>query len=249
MLKNFITTAIRNLKRQYGYTLLNILGLTLGISCSLFILLYLTHELSFDTYHEKADRLFRISSTITEPDDSFKWSVTQNALGPTLEKEYPEVEKFARFNGAGQQVFEYNNRQFNEGQLFLVDSSIFDMFTFDIIAGDPKTALVEPNTIAISKSMADKIFGDEDPIGKILKNENVGEDGVKVTLVYRDMPANSHIIANAMASYVTLPENRRNVVWGGFNLYTYVLLQQPSQKETFASKLPEVIEKYVDPIF
>ena len=249
MLKNFITTALRNLKRQYGYTLLNVLGLTLGISCSLFILIYLTHELSYDAYHTNADRIFRVSSELQEPDNTFRWASGQRPLAPTLKADYPEVEEFCRIAGVGQQVFEYEDKKFTERRIFFADSALFKMFTLDLIYGDPETALIEPNSIALNQTIATKIFGDENPVGKILKNENVGEDGLKVTAVFKDMPSNSHIIMDAVASYTTQPEQAQRGSWGNYGLYSYVMLQNANQRESFAAKLPEVSQKYVEPIF
>ena len=110
MLKNYLTIAIRNFQRQPGYTLLNILGLTLGITTTLFILLYLTEETRFDTHHEKVDRIFRISSDITEPDDQFRWAVTQLPLAMQLKQDYPEVEEYTRFIPNDRARLEYKDR-------------------------------------------------------------------------------------------------------------------------------------------
>ncbi|MCB0847083.1 MAG: ABC transporter permease, partial [Bacteroidetes bacterium] len=249
MLRNFITTALRNLKRQIGYTFLNILGLTLGISCSLFIIIYLTHELSFDVHHENADRIFRVSSELNEPDNSFRWASGQRPLAPALKADYPEVEEFCRIADIGQQVFEYEDQKFTQELVFFADSALFKMFTFDLLYGDAETALKEPNTIAINQSMATKIFGNENPVGKILKNENIGENGLKVTAVFKDMPTNSHIILNAVVSYYTQSERAQQGSWGNYGLYSYVMLQNANQRESFAAKLPEVSQKYVEPIF
>ncbi|MEZ4850499.1 MAG: FtsX-like permease family protein [Bacteroidia bacterium] len=249
MLRNFITTALRNLKRQIGYTFLNILGLTLGISCSLFIIIYLTHELSFDVHHENADRIFRVSSELNEPDNSFRWASGQRPLAPALKADYPEVEEFCRIADIGQQVFEYEDQKFTQELVFFADSALFKMFTFDLLYGDAETALKEPNTIAINQSMATKIFGNENPVGKILKNENIGESGLKVTAVFKDMPTNSHIILNAVVSYYTQSERAQQGSWGNYGLYSYVMLQNANQQESFAAKLPEVSQKYVEPIF
>lgn len=249
MLRNFLVTAYRNFFRQKGYTFLNVLGLTIGVSSALFILLYLTHELSFDKYHEKADRIFRISSHISEPDDAFDWSVTQTPLGPELKQSYPEVEQFVRFARDGKTVFIYNDQKFSEEKVFYVDSTVFDIFSFDFIAGKKEHSLDEPNTIVIQQSMAEKIFGSEDPIGKTLQLDDNEKTNLKITGVYKDMPKNSHIRAYAMISGKTadLPSDAGE--WGGFGIYTYVLLQSQESATDFAAKLPEVITKNVAPIF
>ncbi|MDX2247217.1 MAG: ABC transporter permease [Bacteroidia bacterium] len=249
MLKNFLVTAYRNFVRQKGYTFLNVLGLTIGVTASLFILLYLTHELSFDKHHDKSDRIFRISSHISEPDDAFDWSVTQTPLGPELKQTYPEVEAFVRFIGAGRTIFTYEGKEHIEEKVFFVDSAVFDVFTFNFIAGEKEGALEEPNTVVLQESTAKRIFGEEDPIGKIIRFGEDEKSTAKITGVYKDMPKNSHIRAYAMISQSTIAEPSDPGQWGGFGIYTYILLQTKEAREAFAAKLPEVIAKNVAPIF
>lgn len=247
MFRNYLTTAFRNFQRQAGYTILNILGLSVGIAATLFILLYLQHELSYDNYHEKGDRIYRISSDIKEPDNAFKWSVTQFPLGRALKADYAEVEEYVRFNGIGRTMFQLDDRQLFVEKVFIVDSTLFDVFTFDIVQGDPATALKEPNSILLNETEAKKIFGDENPIGKLLKTTR--EQPYKVTGIYKDMPSNSHLIANGLISSNSFPDNLGAGAWGGFSIYTYVLLHKGVNPDDFAAKLPEVIEKHVAVIF
>lgn len=249
MINNYLTIALRNFRKQPGYTFLNIFGLTLGIASTLFILLYITEESRFDTHHVKADRIFRISSDITEPDDHFRWSSTQSPLASTLKRDYPEVEEYVRFSGNGRTRLEYKEHFFFEEKVFLVDSTVCDVFTFHFIKGNPKTALKEPNSIALNRSVAKRIFGNSDPLGEVLKTPSGRE--YKVTGVYEDMPHHSHIIADVMISANSIPRlmNPTAGQWGGFNLYSYVLLKEGVNAETFAAKLPEVVDKHVATIF
>ncbi len=249
MLRNYLTIALRNFRRQPGYSFLNIFGLTLGIAASLFILLYITEETRYDSQHVRADRIFRISSDITEPDDHFRWAVTQDPLAPTLKRDYPEVEEYVRFMDEGRIQFEYNDRFFYEDKIFVVDSTVCDVFTFDFLRGNAKTALSQPNSIAISESVANRIFGDSNPLEEVLKTPSGNE--YKVTGVYRDMPLHSHLIADGMISANTFPGfmNPGPGSWGSFNIYSYVLLKEGADPAAFAAKLPEVIEKYVAVIF
>src|SRR5690606_33314210 len=211
---------------------------------------YITEETRFDAQHERADRIFRISSDITEPDDHFRWAVTQDPLAPTLKQDYPEVEEYVRFIENGRTQFAYNDRYFFEEKVYVVDSTVFNVFTFDFVKGGPKTALAEPNSVVINQSMANRVFGNNDPIGEVLKSSD-GEEEYKVTGVYKDMPHHSHLIANAMISANSFPEfmNPDPQSWGGFNIYSYVLLKEGTDAKAFAAKLPEVIEKYVAVIF
>lgn len=249
MLSNYLTIALRNFRRQPAYTLLNIAGLTLGIAAALLILLFITEESRYDTYHEKADRIFRVSSDITEPDNAFKWAVTQTPLAMQLKEDYPEVEQFVRFIPNGRTNLQYKDNFFFEEKVFLVDSTVTEVFTFDFTTGDAAAALKEPNSIALSESVAARIFGKNNPMGEVL----ITPSGRKynVTGVYKDMPAHSHLIANAMISSNSIPGlgNPTAGAWGGFSLYTYVLLKEGTSPENFASKLPAIVENYVAVIF
>ncbi|GJM33777.1 MAG: ABC transporter permease [Saprospiraceae bacterium] len=252
MIKNALKIALRNFRRQPGYTILNILGLTVGIAATLFILLYITEENRFDKYHEKADRIYRISSDVTEPDDAFRWAVTQSPLGMQLKQDYPEVEEYVRFISNGRTRFqrgETDQNYFFEEKVYLVDSTVCDVFSFNFLLGDAKSALREPNSIALSNGTSKRIFGNDNPLGEFLQTPSGRK--YKVTGVYEDMPKYSHLIANAMISSNTIPGlgNPDADSWSNFGIYTYVLLKEGTSVEAFAAKLPEVINKYVAVIF
>lgn len=246
MVKNYLKVALRNLMRQKGYTALNILGLTVGITSSLLILLYIFYETSFDNFHSKADRIYRISSEITEPDNTVKWVSTQTPLGYTLKNEFSEVEQYVRFASAGRNRFEKDEINYFEENIYYVDSTVFDVFDFDFIAGDPETALDEPNAIVINESMANRIFKGENPIGQSLKSDN--DRIFQVKGVYKDMPSNSHIIADAMISIQTVFDSNSGS-WGSFGIYTYVLLNNSSNYDLHKEHLDEIIDKRVATIF
>jgi putative ABC transport system permease protein len=249
MLKNYLKLALRNAGRRPGYTALNIIGLTLGIASTLFILLYITEENRFDRYHEKKDRIFRISADITEPDNAFRWSVTQTPLAPQLKVDYPEIEQYVRFIPNGRTQLEYKDRYFYDEKVFLVDSTVNEIFTFNYVRGDAATALQQPYSIALSSTLAERIFGDNDPMGEVL--ETPSGNSYTVRGIYEDMPRHSHLIANALISSNSIPSlgNPDAGNWGGFGIYTYVLLREDASAEAFAAKLPEVIDKYVAVIF
>ncbi|MDX1939092.1 MAG: ABC transporter permease [Saprospiraceae bacterium] len=252
MFQNYFKTALRHLFRQPQYAILNILGLTIGLASSFLILLYLFHELSYDKYHEKADRIYRVSADIKEPDDAFRWATTQSPLAKTLKHEFAEVEEYVRFFPNNRTRLELDAINYFEDKVFYVDSTVFNVFTFDFISGDKKTALNAPNTIVLSKSLADRIFKGTDPIGKTLKSD--GDLSFQVTGVYQDMPSNSHLIANVMISATGNANLRRTGAegggsWGGFGSYNYVLLKENADSKQFEAKLDEIIKKYVATIF
>lgn len=247
MIKNYLTVAWRHLRRQPGYTALNLLGLTIGISSSLIILLYLQNELGFDSHHERADQIIRISSDLHEPDDAFRWAVTQIPLGPMLKETYPEVEHTVRFSGNGNTTVEIGDEVYVEEDFYIVDSTVFQIFTYPLIEGDPLTALTQPNTIVLNRSLAEKYFGQGGNwLGKTFRlNE---EQEVTVTGVMEDVPVNSHIIPRAFVPAVGV-EYMQSENFGGFNLYTYALLHPDTDIAAFEGKLSQVITEHVDPIF
>lgn len=246
MLKNYLKVTLRSLRRQGGYTALNIIGLTVGIASSLFILLYVFYETSFDNYHEKGDRIYRISSNIAEPDNSFKWAVTQLPLGHMLKQEYAEVEQYVRFIPQGRTRFEKEQINYFEENVYYADSTVFDVFDYQFTAGDQETALDKPNAVVLNETVARKIFKGENPIGQTLKTD--GDRTLEVTGVFEDMPDNSHIMVDVMISAQTVvPAGVGN--WGGFNIYTYVVLQRNVTPEDFQPKLDEILVRHVDVIF
>jgi putative ABC transport system permease protein len=249
MLKNYWRIAIRGFRRQPGYALLNILGLTIGVAATLFILLYISTELRFDRFHEKRDRIYRISSDITEPDDAFRWAVTQTPLGRQLKADFPEVEQFTRFIPNGRTQLQHGEKMFFEEDVYLVDSTVTEVFTFDFLEGDASRVLFEPNSIVLSKSVADRIFGTQNPIGEILKSP--GQEDYRVTGVYRDFPKYSHLRPAVLVSTSGVEGlmNPGPNSWGGFGIYTYVLLKEGTDPVAFQEKLSEIIKNHVAVIF
>lgn len=247
MLKNYFLVAIRHLKRQPGYSFLNIMGLTIGISSALLIALYLDQELSFDTYQEKADLTYRISTDFTEPDNSVRWAITQPVLGRTVKEEFQEVAQFVRFAGVGDARLAYGDISYITEDMYLTDSTVFDVFTFNFLQGNKETALDAPNSLVLSKSLADQIFKGENPIGQLLKTEN---NSYQVTGIFEDMPETSHLIADALASFSTAQNLYNNSNWGGWQLYTYITLNENVAPEVVETRLnEEIIPKYVATIF
>jgi putative ABC transport system permease protein len=247
MLRNLLLVALRNLKKDKGYSLLNILGLTIGITFSLFLLFYVIDELSYDRHNEKASRIYRIVAYIKEPDNSMKWTTTQFPLGPTLKETYPEVEQAVRFVGNQRIMFSNGNRRFYEEKIFFADSNLFSVFTHKFIQGNPTTALAVPNSMVLTESMAVKYFSNpSSAVGQSLKNNN--GDLYKITAVIEDVPTNSHIRFNGLISRSSLPKDFSDN-WGSFGTYTYVLLNPNTKDAAFEKKLLPMYDKYMAPIF
>lgn len=247
MLKNYFLVAIRHLKRQPGYALLNILGLTIGIASALLIILYLNQETSYDKHHINAKNIYRISADIKEPDNAFKWAVSQPPLGKTVNEEFQEIKQFTRFAGGGTNRFRYDDRNYEAENWYLVDSTVFDVFSVAFIQGDPSTALDAPNSVVLSKTLADKIFKGANPMGQLLETERFS---FKVTGIYEDIPITSHIRPDAMAAFSTNERYSNSQSWGGFGLYTYVVLNDGVDPDYVEERLNnEIIPKYVATVF
>lgn len=251
MLKNYMKVAFRSLLKQPAYTALNIIGLTLGIASSLIILLYIFHETSFDKHHSKAEQIFRLSTEITEPDNSFKWSVMTWRAAFTIKNENPEVIQATRLqgiSGQGGTRFTLDQVDYYQDNVYAADSTVFEMFDYDFIAGDPKTALEAPNSMVISESMAQKIFKTVNAVGQTIESRNSRELTLQITGVYKDVPKSSHLIADALISWKTIyPGEDGN--WGNWGTYSYILVNKGVTPESLQVKLDSTVAKYIDPIF
>ncbi len=249
MLRNYTKIAFRNLLRQPGYTTLNIMGLTVGIASSLIILLYIFHETSFDKHHAKADRIYRLSTEFHDSDGVTKWSNMTMRAAFTVKSENPEVVQATRLQSIDFQRptrFEFNEVVYYQENVYAADSTVFEVFDYDFIAGDPKTALEAPNSIVINQSMATKIFKGENPIGQTIRSDRNQGMSLQVTGVYKDMPKASHLIAEALISFKTIfPQDDP---WGAWGVFSYVLVQEGVSQEALQIKLDSTTAKHLDPV-
>jgi len=244
MLKNLIKTAFRHILKHLGYSVLNILGLTLGITSAIFLIIYVADEISYDRYHEKADRIFRVSSTIKEPDDQFTWIVAQIPFGPAVVHDYPEVQSFVRFINMPRALYKFEDKEFNEENFYYVDSTLFDIFSYKVIKGEVKSALLAPKKIILTEKIANKYFGKTDPIGKTL---TTGTDTYEVTGVIQDVPSNSHFRFDAVAARNNLPKQLGS--WGNFGVFTYLLFPEKFDVKAFEKKMEGMYVAYMKTIF
>ncbi len=244
MIKNLLTTAFRHILKNPGYSILNILGLSLGIASALFLIIYVSDEISYDRYHEKADRIYRVSSKITEPDDQFTWIVAQIPFGPQVAQDYPEVQSFVRFIPMNRALFRYEEKEYNEEDFFYVDSTLFDIFTYKVLKGEVKSALIEPDKIILTETAAGRYFGSDDPIGKTITS---GNNSFEVTGVIEDVPSNSHFRFDAVASRNNLPKQLGS--WANFGVFTYLLFPEGTDVSAFEEKMQGMYNAYMQPIF
>ncbi|RAK02838.1 putative ABC transport system permease protein [Larkinella arboricola] len=245
MLRNYIKIAIRNLRKQRGFTFINIFGLAVGLACCLLITLYVIDELRYDRYHEKANRIYRVNSDIKFGGNDMHMAVSPDPMGPTLLKDYSQVENFVRLHGRGTWLVKRAGQlnSLRERDIIFADSTLFDVFTLPLVAGNPKRALVEPNTVVISESAAKRQFGNQNPMGQSLVFDN--QLTCRVTGVMRDMPTNSHFRTDYFISM-----RSDNYEWGRWlsnNHHTYVLLKEGVDYRTFNQNFETIIQKYVGP--
>ena len=244
MFQNYLKIALRNLWKNKGFSTINILGLAIGIATCLLITLYVLDELSFDRYHEKSDRIYRVNIDLRFGGGEQKFAVAPDPMAFTMVELYPQVENAVRFRGYGSSVIRKGNQNIKEERIISVDSTLFDVFTLPMIAGDPRTALTAPHSVVITESIARKYFNQTDVVGQSLRFDNT--DDYKVTGVIKDMPANSHFNYDFFVSLSTSEESRRGI-WLSFNFNTYLLLRPGTSKESVEAKFDEVFKRFMWP--
>ncbi len=256
MIKNYFKIAWRNLIKNKTYTLLNIVGLSAGLTCFAFITLWIKDEWSYDRFNTKADRIYRVVGKYKSDAEIFEQAVTSVPMGPTLKNDYPEVENFVRFDKSDA-VVKNGTQMYAEEGFLVTEPSFFDMYSYKMTQGDPKTALSDPYSIILTERMARKYFGSESPIGKtlsIMLYDSTGKGApYKVTGVMPDAPKNAHLTFNFLVSFETLIASDRKEfmsdnAWGDNSYYTYLLLKNGASYKELESKLPQFYEKYLAPL-
>jgi len=246
MFSNYIKIAWRNLLKNKAFSFINIIGLAAGLACFLVIVLYVLNELSYDKFHAKADRIYRVNSDILFGGTELHLPVTADIMGATLKKDYPQVEQFARiYNSNGTKLIKKGTDFISEQDVAHADSTLFEVFTLPVIAGDTKTALNEPNTVVLTESAAKKYFGTTDVIGKTIETDDQPVSLYKITAVIKDLPRNSHFRFNFFFSMDNVDYN-----WGSYlshNFHTYLLLKEGYNAKEFDKVFSQYIEKYIIP--
>jgi len=246
MWANYFKIAFRNLIRHKRYAALNVLGLGVGMACSLLIMLYGFHELSYDNFHEKADRLFVVHTEILPGTDPIASS--PNALVPHLIREFPEVESGVRiYNRGGYSPFtvQYEEQVYKEDRLFHVDSTFFNLFSFELLRGNRETCLTKPRSIVLTEEMSKKYFGEADPMGKLLRLDN--RTDYQVTGVMADIPVNSHIHFDFLVSYASFTNSFfREERWDNASYTSYLLLRPNASVQSVEAKIPDMVTRSSD---
>lgn len=247
MLQSYLKIALRNIFKHKGYSLINILGLSIGMACCVLILLFVQHELSYDRYHENAENIYRVERDINFNEIVGIYPVTPHPMGPALETDFPEVLRSIRIWASDTDYLD-GNHQYQRGHFIYADAAVFEVFSWELLQGDRETALVEPYAIVITESLAEKYFPGEDPMGKTLTMQWGRDIDYKVTGVMEDVPENSHFTFDAIASYASayaIQGAERMDIWFSNNIYTYVMLPEQGDPLALEAKLPDFQEKYM----
>lgn len=246
MFKNYLKVTLRNLKRQKGYALINLAGLSVGIACALLIILVVQYEFKYESHHKNAHRIYRVNVEHKRADQVNRLTYSPVPLAETLQTELPEVTHFTRFNNITHSLMTHKDRKFYEDRVSFVDPGILEMFTFPLLAGDKTTALDEPNSAVITEKMAKKYFGNEDPLGKVLVISN--SLSLQVTGVIKEHPPYSNFRPDFLVSFATMREVAPDSYfqnWLSQQVRSYIMLaDEHSVKETEA-KIQEVFRRHV----
>ncbi|RXF70611.1 ABC transporter permease [Arcticibacter tournemirensis] len=250
MIRHFFQIAWRNLLKRKFYSFINITGLAIGMTCCVLISLYIRNELSYDQYHVKKDRIYRVLQTFRSVQDGETLSLPTPAdyqvwgcapVGPALHADFPEVEKVVQFMSPVSLLLEKGEKRFQQDNLLCMDSTAFDVFSWKMLYGDPRTALTAPNSIVLTHTVAQKFFGNENPVGQMLRVDS--QYSYMITGVMEDVPPNSQFTFNGLISMSTVRKYRAEMFdwWGYVDFYTYVLLK----KNTSISSLEKQSSSFV----
>jgi putative ABC transport system permease protein len=244
MIKNYFKTAWRNLWKNKTFSFINIFGLAAGIASSLLIFLFVQDELSYDRFHKDAGNIYRVVKDFVNDDGSrLPDATTPPALAPAMRQEIPEVAAVTRvFPSWGRDfLITYGDKKIIEQNLYRVDSSFFDVFTFPFVKGDRNNVFKNIHSVVLTKSTAKKYFGNEDPMGKILSVDDLGD--MMVSGVIKDVPSNSHFHFDFLISVRTFPGNDLDANWGWYNFYTYAKLKPSTSVASLTRKIQDIYKR------
>jgi putative ABC transport system permease protein len=223
MLANFFTNTIRTMRKQSGYIFLNIGGLAIGLTSFMFIALYVIHELSYDRFHRNYENIYSLKVVGRMAGGELDQAVTAAPMAQALINDYPEVLHVTRVTEMGAWLIRFGENKFNEDGVLFADSTFFSVFDFKLLSGDPETALVRPRSMILTEEYARKYFGNQDPMGQRIIVE---ADTIlyTVTGIIQNIPDNSHMKFDMLASMSTYPGQANNQNWLNHNFFTYIVV-------------------------
>ena len=251
MLRNYWKIALRNMAKHKFISFINLFGLTIGMTCCLLILTYILHEVSYDKYNSKADRIYRVTRSFNNKDGivSLHLGAVAPPFGPLLQNEFPDIEKVTRILPNGTSTMHYEDKIFNEKDTYFADANLFGIFDVPLLKGNPATALSDPFSITMTEEVAKKYFGTEEPIGKMIRLDN--KYNFRVTGIFRPFPSTAHLHPEIMLSFNTLRDSsiygEKNLLtnWGNNAFYTYLLFPKNYPVKNIEAQFPRFLDKYM----
>ena len=251
MLKNYFKIAFRNLMKHKFISGINLFGLTVGIACCLLILSYILHELSYDKYHKQAENIYRVNRTFYNAETkavNLALGAVAPPIGPLLQNDFSDIKKMSRVLQVGNIAFRYEDKRFNERDLYFADENFFDLFDVAVTKGNKDKALDEPYSVMLSEETAKKYFGTDDPLDKMVKIDN--QISAKITGVFKGFPSNSHFHPEIMVSFNTLKdtaiygEEQLRTNWGNNSFFTYLLLPDNFNAKKLEAQFPAFLDRH-----
>jgi putative ABC transport system permease protein len=244
MIRNYLKIALRNLKRNKGFSFINIVGLAIGMASAILILLWIQHEWSYDRFHEKKGRIYEAWNRSVFSGKLQCWNTTPKVLASAIQRDIPEVETTTRVNWSTDRLFKVGDKSLM-GEGHIVDSTFLQVFSFPLVKGDPKTALMDPGSIILTESLAKSLYGNKDPMGELITVDN--RIPLKITGILKDLPTNSRFRFKYLMPWERLrQENGDDNYWGNNSVITYVLLKENAKLTSVAPKISEMRKKYDD---
>lgn len=240
MFKNYLKTALRSLLKNRFYTAINIFSLTVGLTCCLLITLYIAHETSYDRFHTRGNRIARVIMEYSFGGDVTKGNFSSTKVLPAFKRQFPQIEEGVRMQQL-ERVMAYEDKLFTEKKIMFADSTFFELFSFPLIQGNMKTALSGKNKIILTQTTAQKYFSNSDPVGKIVF---MGSNRIpfEVTGIMRDLPVNSQMRFDLLASFSSLEANQERTYWNA-NYTTYLMMRSQEDIKTVEAKIPAFIKE------
>ncbi|MEM6841183.1 MAG: ABC transporter permease [Bacteroidota bacterium] len=240
MIRNHLTIAFRNLRKQPFYTGINIFGLALGMACTLLIIVYILHELSYDRFHQNADRIYRLGMNVQIGESGFTGVRVSPGVAQPFTEEIPEVEMAVRMNQQDNKVFRKNDITIKEDKVVVADPGFFQLFSFPLAQGDPATVLQQPNSVVMTETIAQKYFQEEDPLGQQIL---IDDEVFQVTGIMDEVPATSHFRFEIVYSYLSDPTSKIEN-WGNIEASTYFLIREDASIDNVDAQAEELLKKY-----
>jgi len=236
MFFSYLKIAVRNISRRLSFSLINIFGFAAGMTCSILILLWVTHEMNYDKFHENADRIYRVVTELVQGDNSRYLATTPAPVSPALKQKFPEIESYTRIYETGRKLVTYKEKKFLEARFFFADPAFFNMFSFPVLQGAATEHQDNLDYVMLTEEMSEKYFGNKNPVGRVLNVDGLGD--LKISAVLRNVPENSHLKFDFIVPFELLRRLNEPIDgWGRFRYYSYIMLHKSAEHASVRDKI------------